>query len=128
MDMLTTDSEKIKPMRISREYSCILAHKNFKFSTTNRNKTYYIHEIDKVNLRPYTKFLIVMRLLKKAFGGLIYNMLKTKGRNLNRIISFWRRNALAHLQNNGKFSDIIALSPKYFKIIGSKPQNCDRIS
>ena len=98
-----------EPFKIPIHYSRKLTRKSFKFQLSRSSKLYSIHEIDYLNETPMFKYVTVMRLMKRAFGDIIFQMNSKAGRKLNAILSFWRRNGLEHLQQGGYFRDLIIL-------------------
>ena len=110
----------IKPMRIPKKYSKDLAKRTFKSSDLKDNNLYLIHQIDDLERSAYFKYITVMRILKKSFGDIIYDMKSERGRYLNRILSAWRRKALEQLQNGLKFGDLIKLSPVYLNTVNAR--------
>ena len=112
-----SQSCKVNQIRISRKYGKILASQKLMFICPNDTKPYFIHKIDGLDCNFEFKYVTVMRLLKKAFGEIIFDMKSSEGRNLNRILSYWRRHAKTHLQNGGNFSDIILLPSNYYALI-----------
>ena len=113
-ETIVSQGYKVNQIRISKNYGKMLATQKLKFTCPNDNKLYFIHKIDDLDCNFEFKYVTVMRLLKKAFGKIVFDMESSEGRNLNRILSYWRRHAKIHLQNGGKFSDIIHLPSNYY--------------
>ena len=69
-------SDLMKPMRISKKYSKDLAKRKFRSSNSKDAKLYFIHEIDDLDESAYFKYITVMKILKRSFGDIIYDVRK----------------------------------------------------
>ena len=106
---------KSTQIRVAIKYGRILSQADMMFCDPGGNKMLFIHEVDDLDSSNEYKHLMVMRTLKKAFGRIIFDMQSKQGRNLNRILSFWRRNGLNYLKEGRKFTDIIILPDIYYE-------------
>ena len=69
------------PLKIPIHYSRKLTRKSYKFQLPRSSKLYSIYEIDQLNETPMFKYVTVMRLLKKAFGNITFQMNSNQDEN-----------------------------------------------
>ena len=109
------DWESWSQLKLSAYHGRKLAKRNFRpYHPKVAEKTFFLHEIDNIELEPEEKWLIVMRTFKKLFGNFM-TADTAKGRKFNTKMSFLREKGKENLKAGKSIQDWISFPDSYWE-------------